>query len=154
MQRFGGALNLNVHIHALVLDGMFARAADGYLAFHPAATVPTAAGCVLLITFLDESALTQRILRHLGLPAEVPQARPARAPPRGRLRGVAIRPRSTVSPVHNTVGVREAGGLPSTRYAALATAVSCARPYRDPGSMRVCDGRTPLIRAVSGPRSA
>jgi len=23
--RFGGALNLNVHIHALVLDGVFAR---------------------------------------------------------------------------------------------------------------------------------
>ena len=26
VQRFGGALNLNVHIHALVLDGVFARA--------------------------------------------------------------------------------------------------------------------------------
>ena len=25
IQRFGGALNLNVHIHALVLDGAFAR---------------------------------------------------------------------------------------------------------------------------------
>ncbi|MEQ1896687.1 MAG: transposase [Vicinamibacterales bacterium] len=36
MQRFGGALNLNVHVHALVLDGVFARAADGCLAFHSA----------------------------------------------------------------------------------------------------------------------
>ena len=26
IQRFGGALNLNVHFHALVLDGVFARA--------------------------------------------------------------------------------------------------------------------------------
>ena len=34
VQRFGGALNLNVHIHALVLDGVFARAEDGRLAFH------------------------------------------------------------------------------------------------------------------------
>ena len=25
IQRFGGALNLNVHVHALVLDGVFAR---------------------------------------------------------------------------------------------------------------------------------
>jgi hypothetical protein len=24
VQRFGGALNLNVHLHALVLDGVFA----------------------------------------------------------------------------------------------------------------------------------
>ena len=36
VQRFGGALNLNVHIHALVLDGVFARGDDGYLRFHAA----------------------------------------------------------------------------------------------------------------------
>jgi hypothetical protein len=34
VQRFGGALNLNVRIHALVLDGVFARGEDGRLAFH------------------------------------------------------------------------------------------------------------------------
>lgn len=34
-QRFGGALNLNIHVHALVLDGVFARGGDGRLAFHP-----------------------------------------------------------------------------------------------------------------------
>ncbi|MCC7240954.1 MAG: transposase [Acidobacteria bacterium] len=42
VQRFGGALNLNVHLHALVLDGVFARAGDGRLRFHRAPT-PTAA---------------------------------------------------------------------------------------------------------------
>ena len=42
VQRFGGALNLNVHLHALVLDGVFARAADGRLRFHRA-PAPTAA---------------------------------------------------------------------------------------------------------------
>jgi hypothetical protein len=35
VQRFGGALNLNVHVHALVLDGVFARERTGALAFHP-----------------------------------------------------------------------------------------------------------------------
>jgi hypothetical protein len=35
VQRFGGALNLNIHVHALVLDGVFARGGDGRLAFHP-----------------------------------------------------------------------------------------------------------------------
>ena len=34
IQRFGGALNLNVHLHALVIDGVFARAREG-LTFHP-----------------------------------------------------------------------------------------------------------------------
>ena len=35
IQRFGGALNLNVHFHALVLDGVFAPTGDGTLRFHP-----------------------------------------------------------------------------------------------------------------------
>jgi hypothetical protein len=34
IQRFGGALNLNVHFHALVLDGVFAPADDGTPVFH------------------------------------------------------------------------------------------------------------------------
>jgi hypothetical protein len=36
IQRFGGALNPNVHVHALVLDGVFARDSAGAVAFHPA----------------------------------------------------------------------------------------------------------------------
>ena len=35
VQRFGGALNLNIHVHALLLDGVFAPARDGGLRFHP-----------------------------------------------------------------------------------------------------------------------
>ena len=34
LQRFGGALNLNVHIHALVVDGVFAKDGDA-VRFHP-----------------------------------------------------------------------------------------------------------------------
>ena len=42
VQRFGGALNLNVHIHALVLDGVFAREGEGRLQFHSAPDLTTA----------------------------------------------------------------------------------------------------------------
>jgi catechol 2,3-dioxygenase-like lactoylglutathione lyase family enzyme len=34
LQRFGGALNLNVHIHALVLDGCYTQAPGGRFVFH------------------------------------------------------------------------------------------------------------------------
>jgi hypothetical protein len=37
VQRFGGALNLHVHFHTLVLDGVFVRNDEGGLCFHPAA---------------------------------------------------------------------------------------------------------------------
>jgi hypothetical protein len=36
IQRFGAALNVNVHTHALVLDGVFADDGTGALVFHPA----------------------------------------------------------------------------------------------------------------------
>ncbi len=42
---------------------------------------PRCGGRLRLIALIDESAVTQRILRHLGLPTEVPEPRPARAPP-------------------------------------------------------------------------
>ncbi len=41
IQRFGGALNLNVHIHALVLDGVFAPDGAGAVSFHPARRLTT-----------------------------------------------------------------------------------------------------------------
>ncbi len=40
IQRFGSALNLNVHVHALVVDGVYAEDGSGGLCFHPA-TPPT-----------------------------------------------------------------------------------------------------------------
>ena len=36
IQRFGGGLQLNVHFHSLLIDGVFAERADGTLAFHAA----------------------------------------------------------------------------------------------------------------------
>ena len=35
VQRFGDALNLNVHFHSLLLDGVYASEQDGALRFHP-----------------------------------------------------------------------------------------------------------------------
>ncbi|MCL4686271.1 transposase [Myxococcota bacterium] len=35
VQRFGDALNLNVHFHSLLLDGVYAPGPDGALRFHP-----------------------------------------------------------------------------------------------------------------------
>jgi hypothetical protein len=34
-----------------------------------------------LIALIEQAHIVQRILRHLGLPAEVPEPHPARAPP-------------------------------------------------------------------------
>jgi Transposase zinc-binding domain/Putative transposase len=42
VQRFGGSLNLHVHFHLLLLDGVFGRDEQGRLVFHPA-EAPTAA---------------------------------------------------------------------------------------------------------------
>ena len=42
---------------------------------------PRCGGRLRLIALLEASAVTERILRHLGLPTEVPDPRPARAPP-------------------------------------------------------------------------
>src|SRR5439155_20927719 len=39
-------------------------------------------GRLRLVALFEEAAVVQRILRHLGLPTELPEARPARAPSR------------------------------------------------------------------------
>jgi hypothetical protein len=41
-------------------------------------------GRLRLLALIDEAAVISRILRHLGLPAEIPPPRPARAPPLGQ----------------------------------------------------------------------
>ena len=44
---------------------------------------PRCGGRLRLIALIEASAVARRILRHLGLPAEVPEPSPARAPPIG-----------------------------------------------------------------------
>ena len=41
LQRFGGALNLNVHIHSLVVDGVFAKDGES-VSFHPCPSLDAA----------------------------------------------------------------------------------------------------------------
>jgi len=51
MQRAGGGLNVNLHFHTLVLDGVFSDGAGGALAFHPppAPTDPKVAAALATI---------------------------------------------------------------------------------------------------------
>jgi hypothetical protein len=60
IQRFGSAANLNVHLHVLVLDGVFTEQSGGALAFNPAPPLTTQEVNELLTT------ASKRILRHLG----------------------------------------------------------------------------------------
>jgi len=41
---------------------------------------PRCGGRLRLIALIEEAAVIERILRHLGLPTEIPAPRPARAP--------------------------------------------------------------------------
>jgi len=62
VQRFGGALNLNVHFHALVLDGVFARSGDT-VRFHPCSPLDAADVDEVLATV---TAYVGRLLAHGG----------------------------------------------------------------------------------------
>ena len=42
---------------------------------------PRCGGRLRLIALIEHASVIQRMLRHLGLPTEIPEARPARAPP-------------------------------------------------------------------------
>ena len=63
VQRFGGALNLNVHVHALVMDGVFARAGEG-VAFWPASPLTDLDVAEVLATVVPRVG---RLLARLGL---------------------------------------------------------------------------------------
>ncbi len=64
IQRFGGGLNLNVHFHTLVLDGVFAENETGGLRFHPAPPPSDAEVARLLATI---RARVRRLLMRRGL---------------------------------------------------------------------------------------
>ena len=42
---------------------------------------PRCGGRLQLVALLEAGAITDRILRHLGLPTEIPNPQPSRAPP-------------------------------------------------------------------------
>jgi hypothetical protein len=43
---------------------------------------PRCGGRLRLVALIQQASVIKRILRHLGLPTDVPELRPARAPPR------------------------------------------------------------------------
>jgi hypothetical protein len=64
VQRFGSALNLNVHLHALVLDGVLAKDGDGVVRFHAA---PTEAPSDLMARLVTIARRIQRLLARRGI---------------------------------------------------------------------------------------
>ncbi len=76
VQRFGGALNLNVHVHALVLDGVFAREGQGQLRCHPAPALDSA----------DEADVLAAIIPGVQRLAQATGKRSVRPDRRGHLR--------------------------------------------------------------------
>ena len=69
VQRFGGSLNLNVHMHVVVLDGVFVRDADHGVVFH-AAPPPTLVDLEAIVRRVRDRALVW--LRRRGLLDERP----------------------------------------------------------------------------------
>ena len=67
VQRFGDALNLNVHFHSLVLDGVYARKPDGRLRFHP---LPPPEDAVIERVARQLARRIQRLLVRRGLGPE------------------------------------------------------------------------------------
>jgi hypothetical protein len=67
IQRFGGGLQLNVHFHTLVLDGVFAEGSDGALEFHAAEPPSDAEVGRLLATIYRR---VRRLLGRRGLDVE------------------------------------------------------------------------------------
>jgi acetylornithine deacetylase/succinyl-diaminopimelate desuccinylase-like protein len=81
IQHFGSAANLNIHIHGLVLDGVYCARAEGVPVFRPAPALTGEKLQALLgkiIAAIEEPAVFERILTHLGLSAQPPPRTPAR----------------------------------------------------------------------------
>ena len=64
LQRAGGALNVNLHFHTLVLDGVFTEAPGGAMTFHPAPGPSDAEVAAALATIRQR---VQRLLVRHGL---------------------------------------------------------------------------------------
>jgi Putative transposase/Transposase zinc-binding domain len=103
VQRFGGALNRNVHIHALVLDGVFARGQDGGLRFHPTPELNAADVADVLAAIAPG---VQRVLARHDSDPDDPSASDAFAETSPLLAGLAA------ASVQGTVAL---GGTPGAR---------------------------------------
>lgn len=151
IQRFGSALNLNLHFHTLVPDGVFYEDADGQMLFRPL-DPPTRSGLEKLIR-----KIVPRLLRKLGaedLPEQAEgMAALAQSLQSGSSKAVSDPPRGLCVlcegfSLHAGVFVDELDGDALERLARY-----CARPplaLRQACRARRSAAPAPLAHAVSG----
>lgn len=121
IQRFGGALNLNVHFHALVLDGVFVPTGDGTLGFRPLGRLTTLDVEEVLATI--EPLIARRFHRRgLSADAEETGATDAWADEAPVLAGLAA------ASVQGTVGLGPRRGARPSRVGAALEWVEAPTP--------------------------
>ncbi|MBW2212634.1 MAG: transposase [Deltaproteobacteria bacterium] len=92
IQRFGGALNLNVHFHTLAVDGVFVREPDGSLSF-AAAKAPTDDEVEALLGVIRKRVLRLLVRRGLLCEEGGESSHEMEAPPLHALYAASVRQR-------------------------------------------------------------
>jgi hypothetical protein len=92
IQRFGGALNLNVHFHTLAVDGVFVREPDGSLSF-AAAKAPTDREVEALLGVIRKRVLRLLVRRGLLCEEGGESSDETEAPPLHALYAASVRQR-------------------------------------------------------------
>ena len=111
--RVGGALNLNVHLHALVLDGVFARGDNGRLRCHAA---PARNAADVADVLAASAPGVQHLLARPGGPSGDPRGADAFAeasPRRVALAAASIPGQTSVDPGGSAPGTCHARRRPS-----------------------------------------
>ncbi len=97
IQRFGGALNLNVHFHTLAVDGVFVREPDGSSSF-AAAKAPTDEEVDTLLGVIRARILRLLVRRGLLCDDVGDDLDESQAPPLHALYAASVRQRVTMGP--------------------------------------------------------